>query len=153
MCQQSFQIVYKRFNTAASFILILVLILPWFTYVKGVDAEKKLFQFSSLKSQKKIIAKKSFCSTGLTRSIKSFYNGFYKKSLEYNRSGPLMVILLIAELLFRLIVCRLKSQFIAWLDLSQILFIIILSGIILELNFCDNSVHELNTSPFFRGSV
>lgn len=127
--------VYRKVNTIISIIIILTLFMPYLFYVKNVDQKKYFFQLNSIPSHYFQITGGICPSTGLTRSIKSLYNGFYDLSLHFNQSGIILFLMLIMQLLLRLVVFNLKSHLVPWVDMLQIMFTIFLARIILEQNF------------------
>jgi len=130
---------YKNANLTMTIVIFLSLILPYFVYVKEVDEKRLFFQFESLPSHHKSVTGENCSSSGITRSIKSFYNGFFNLALLYNGSGIFFFLILIVQLLLRLVVFNLKSHLVPWVDILQILFTIFLAKYILDLNYCGMS--------------
>jgi hypothetical protein len=130
---------YKNANLLMTIVILLSLILPYFVYVKEVDKKRLFFQFESLPSHHKSLTGENCSSSGITRSIKSLYNGFINRSMLYNRSGVSFFFILIVQLLLRLVVFNLKSHLVPWVDILQILFTIFLAKYILDLNYCGMS--------------
>lgn len=125
---------YRKTNLVISITLLVSLLMPYFFYVKEVDPKRYFFQLDSIKSCYQSTKGMVCSSTGLTRSIKSLYNGFYTQSLRYNRSGIIFFLMLIAQLLLRLVVFNLKSHLVPWVDILQILISICLAKYLLNLN-------------------